>query len=107
MYLMMIDEYPLFSLMRALGPQVIAGAVVRAALAATASRRRVPSVRLRWWVYTRVAAMVLRLAGVLWLVGLVRPPWLIAVLVTVLRTPQCVLLMLLQQWCLVIPRKLS
>ncbi|KAK5919306.1 hypothetical protein CgunFtcFv8_023209 [Champsocephalus gunnari] len=112
-YLMEVDADPLLSFMRALGPQVIARAVVGAVFAAVAaSRRRVPRVRLLRYRGGGAGVAGVKLRLVAWRGD---PPRLIAVLFTVLRTlgtePQCallpmlllLLLLLLQQWSLVSP----
>ena len=127
-YLMEVDAYPLLAFMRALRPQVIAGAVVGAVFAAVApGRRRVPRVRLLCYRGgdAGVAAVWLRLLALR-----ADPPRLIAGLLTVLllllllllllralgTELQCTLLLLpllllllllvlllLQQWSLVSP----
>lgn len=86
---MRVDADPLLAFMRALRPQVIAGAVVGAVFAAVAgSRRRVPRVRL---LCCRGGY-----AGRLHLIALLGdPPLLLTVLRTLRAESQCALLLLL------------
>lgn len=104
MYLMEVDAYPLLSFMRALRPQVIAGAVVGAVSAAVAASSRrvarvsVPRRRRRRCCrggYAGAAAVLLRLTA---LRG--DPSTLIAIFVTVQLLLQQ---LLLQQWIPVSP----